>query len=242
MLTIIRGLLLVYCSKWPSPMPTESVDEVISPRFLLSIHQRELDYEKLLLLNLKNIIMKKIFILLLVALFANVSKAQGYQSEVNINYDLGVDDDKNSSFGAKYIGGYRFNNNFRLGAGVGISYIDLKYEDAYVSSKLNYYDEYRESAMNIPVFINAKVNFIGGDRISPFLSMDLGYSIFVPFSKYAERNQLGFFLSPSFGVDFPIGNGALLVQVGYKYQCRKFELDANKGNYSSVSIGLGYQF
>lgn len=26
---VIRGLLLEYCSKWRSPMPTESVDEVL---------------------------------------------------------------------------------------------------------------------------------------------------------------------------------------------------------------------
>lgn len=185
--------------------------------------------------------MKKLLIIVaLVCTVSIASKAQGFQPEFKITYDLGIDDDKNMSLGAEFIGGYRFNDNFRLGAGVGVSYVDLKYEDAYISSNLNYYDEYREDAMSVPVFLNAKVNF--GEKISPFIAVDLGYSIFVPFSDYAEKNELGFFVSPSFGVDFSVGKGAILVEVGYKYQCRKFEYDSTKGDYSNISISLGYQF
>ena len=92
------------------------------------------------------------------------------------------------------------------------------------------------------MFVDGKLNFISG-KISPYVNLDLGYTAYMPFSDYAKENKLGFFVQPALGVDFNIGKGALFVQVGYKYQMRKCDhwVDTN-GNYSQVSLAIGYQF
>jgi hypothetical protein len=189
--------------------------------------------------------MKKIILTLLVGLATLCTSAQGFQPEIRVGYELGVDHDKNQSFGAEFIAGYRITPTFRLGAGVGVSYVDLLFEDANVSaigSHIYYSKEYRESAVSVPIFVNAKVNFFE-NSISPFFTANIGYNAYIACSDYAKNNKLGFFVAPAVGTDFNIGKGAITLQVGYKYQMRTCDLWSNtNGNYSQVTFAVGYQF
>lgn len=187
--------------------------------------------------------MKKFLFLSLALLFFSQSFAQSkFEPQVRATFDAGVDHDKNLSFGADFVAGYRISPNIRIGAGAGISYVNLLYEDAHFSSSMIFHDKYKESAAYVPIFTDAKFNFTSG-TVSPFFNLDLGYSIFIPCSDYAKENKLGFFASPSFGCDFNIGSGELFVQVGYKYQVRKCNLWTDtKGDYNQITVGVGYQF
>lgn len=182
---------------------------------------------------MNNTMLKKFLFIITSLLCTTFASAQKIESQIQITGEIGVDTYKSNSFGLDGILGVRVFDQFRLGAGLGISYIDLFYDS---------YDGYRENAAYVPVFANAKYNLNKG-KVSPFLNLDLGYSLYVPFSDYAKRNSLGCFINPSFGIDFKIDEGAIFVQAGYKYQCRKFELwvDPN-GNYSQATISVGYQF
>ena len=175
----------------------------------------------------------------MLASLTGVVYAQKFEPQVKVNYSHGVDDYKNLSFGGEFLAGFRLNPTIRLGIGVGISYCDLLYEDAYYDSNTHsYYDEYKESGAYVPLFINGKFNFSEGS-ISPYFAADLGYSFFIPGSDYAKENKLGLFAKPTFGVDFDLGKGDIFVEVNYNYQVRKFYDDCN---YSQIGLSVGYQF
>lgn len=184
--------------------------------------------------------MKKLLVsLFLLAGGALSTFAQGFEPQVKVGYSYGVDNYKNQTFGGEFLAGFRINPTIRLGVGVGISYCDLKYEDAYYDSNTHsYYDEYKESGAYVPLFVNGKINFTDSS-ISPYFSTDLGYSFFIPCSDYAEENKLGLFVKPAFGVDFNLGKGDFFVEVNYNYQTRKFYENCN---YSQIGISVGYQF
>lgn len=184
--------------------------------------------------------MKKL-LLLLALVMPMIGQAEGFEPQIRVTGDIGVDSYKNTSFGVDFVAGFRTSDLIRIGAGAGISYVDLLFEDAHFIGN-HYFDKYKENAAYIPIFIDGKFNFIKS-KISPFVNLDLGYAVYVPFSEYAKKNSLGFFVQPAFGVDFNIGKGDLFVQVGYKYQMRKCEhwADTN-GNYSQTSFAIGYQF
>lgn len=186
--------------------------------------------------------MKKFLLVLVVALsMPLVVLAKGFEPQVKVTGNIGVDSYKNNSFGADFVAGYRVTDMFRVGIGVGISYVDLFFEDGHFIEN-HWYGTYKESAAYVPVFVDCKLNLTSG-KISPHVNLDLGYAAYIPFSGYAKKNQLGFFVQPAFGVDFNLGKGALFVQVGYKYQMRKCDYWVNtNGNYSQVSLAIGYQF
>lgn len=191
--------------------------------------------------------MKKLLVLVLVlALVLTfvpiLTKAQtGFEPQLKVSYELGIDEDKNQSFGAEFVAAYRLSEELRLGIGVGIYWCKHLYEDAGVDALLHqYYDEYRETASYIPVFLNGKYNFVTKRNWMPYLSLDAGYSFFNAASDYAKDNDLGLFVKPAFGVDYNIDKGALFLEVGYKYQDRKFQ-DAKMG-YSQLTLSIGYQF
>lgn len=166
--------------------------------------------------------------------------AKGFESQVRVSFDEGVDYQKNFSFGADYIAAYRFNEIVRLGAGIGIDYVKLRFEESTFISK--YYEAYYESAMAIPLFVNVKVDFMKR-RVSPYMSAECGYNIFVPFSEYAKGNKLGFFVSPSLGIDIRFRKCTLFVELAYKYQCRDFSKYGEEyGNYHQLSQSIGVAF
>jgi hypothetical protein len=59
--------------------------------------------------------MKKILFILVAVLTTAMCFAQSkFEPQIKVVYDLGIDDDKNQSFGAEFLAGYRFNENFRF--------------------------------------------------------------------------------------------------------------------------------
>ena len=181
--------------------------------------------------------MKKI-VLLLAFLPVYVLAQSKIEPELKVSYELGVDEYKNQSFGAELILGYRASDQFRIGVGTGIYWCKHLYENASIVGS-HYYEEYRETASYIPMFLDVKYNFITGN-ISPYLRVDVGYSLFNSASDYADNNKLGFMTNPAFGVDFNVGKGCLFLEVGYKYQDRK--LFEEKEGYSQTTFSVGSHF
>lgn len=186
--------------------------------------------------------MKKILLIFVLVLSISKINAQSpFESQIKLTYDEGITNDKDNSFGAEFLCGIRMNNKLRLGVGVGISYCDLLYEKAGLNNLLNkYYGEYRESSVYVPVFANIKYNFINS-KVSPYIAADLGYSIFIASSSYTKNNNLGLFFKPCFGVDFPVKNEKLFLEVGYKYQQRSWSR-LESPDYMQASIAIGCQF
>ena len=186
--------------------------------------------------------MKRTFIFLVLAIMAICVNSQNkFEPQIKIGYDFGIDEDKNNSLGAEFLAGYRIKNNLRIGIGTGISWCKHLYEKAGVNHYLNkYYSDYRETAAYVPIFANVKYKFttIG---ISPYIAMDLGYSLFISFSDYAKDNKLGIMAKPAFGLDFPLSKGKLFIEVGYKYQQRSWDL-LDTPSYSQATTSIGYQF
>lgn len=167
-------------------------------------------------------------------------KTKGFEAQIKLCVDEGVDYQKNTSCSADFVAAYRFNELFRLGAGIGIEYDKLIFEDAkYI---YRYYDAYYEGAISIPIFVNLKIDFMR-TKVSPYLSANCGYNFFIPFSKYAQDNKLGFFIHPAIGVDIHFSKCTLFCELGYKYQHRSFESgeDEYKG-YHQISQSIGISF
>jgi hypothetical protein len=193
--------------------------------------------------------MKRIFIVMSLMLMCSYVfsqeekewKVKGFEPQIRLSFDEGIDYQKNFSFGADFIAAYRFNEIVRLGAGVGLDYVNLRFEEP---KRLGYrkYKAYYEAAMGIPVFANIKIDFLK-TKVSPYIAADLGYNIFVPFSKYAKDNKLGFFARPAFGVDIRFKKCVLFFEIAYKFQMRDFENSlASYGNYHQVSQSIGLSF
>ena len=185
--------------------------------------------------------MKRLLFIALAIMPMLIEAQAGFEPQIKVSYELGIDDDKNQSFGGEFLAGYRFNNNLRLGVGTGIYWCKHLYESAHYNSVINYYSkEYRETASYIPIYANGKFNFETSGNLKPYLSLDLGYALFNAASDYAKENELGLFAKPAFGIDIATGKGSLFFEVGYKYQYRKF-YDEKMG-YSQLTMSVGYNF
>lgn len=182
--------------------------------------------------------MKKVLFLLFLLIPICTFAQKGFDASVKAVGGIGVDDYKNKSFGAEAVFGYRFNEYFRAGVGTGISWCDLLFEEETLL-----YDEYREAEAYVPLFVNGKANLLKSG-ISPYFSLNIGYSFLIPFSDYADHAKLGFMANPAFGVDFPLVKGSLFAEVGYKYQKMSFDSNVYTWgiNYSQLTIGIGYNF
>ena len=53
-------------------------------------------------------------------------KVKGFEPQIRLSFDEGVDYQKNFSFGADFVAAYRFNEIIRLGAGVGVDYVNMR--------------------------------------------------------------------------------------------------------------------
>lgn len=167
-------------------------------------------------------------------------KVKGFEPQVRVFADEGLDKQQNLSLGADFVAAYRFNEIIRLGGGVGVSYVDLRFQEpttGTVTSKA-----YDEDAMAIPVFVNLKVDFLK-KKVSPFFAVDGGYNFFIPFSKYAKDNKLGFFIRPSLGVDIRFSKCVLSIDIAYRYQARTFEnFLATYGGYNQICQSVAVSF
>lgn len=186
--------------------------------------------------------MKKLLFMLAMVLPMCVFAQKRFEPSVKLIGGIGVDNYKNKSAGLEATLGYRFNEYFKAGVGTGISWCDLLFEEE-KEELLDYEDEYRESEAFVPVFANVKANFLK-EGISPYFSLNIGYSFLLSFSDYADNAELGFMANPAFGVDFPLSKGSLSVEIGYKYQAMDFDGYGynEEMNHSQITLGLGYNF
>lgn len=178
-------------------------------------------------------------ILFLLAMLPMMCFAQkGFEPSVKVSYEIPLDD--NQSFGADFIAGYRLSPIVKAGIGVGAYWCEHAYDDGYEELLGKHYDVYKEAAMYMPIYLTSKFNF-SKNGISPYFALDLGYSLFLAFSDYAKDNKLGLFFKPSFGIDFPLAEGKLFTEVGYKYQKREW-YEFKNANYSQITVSVGYTF
>lgn len=144
-------------------------------------------------------------------------RVKGFEPQVRIFLDEGLDKQKNLSLGVDFIASYRFNEIFRLGGGVGVQYVNLRFDEPKQTLKASY-----EGAVAIPLFANIKVDFLR-KKVSPFFAADCGYLFYLPLKDYAKDNKMGVFVRPSFGVDIRFSKCTLCIDIAYKYQARSFE-------------------
>ncbi len=154
----------------------------------------------------------------------------GVDASVRMVGGIGMGGNKNKSFGSEGVVGYRVNEYFRSGIGFGISWCDLLFEKkAYLG------EDYREEEAFIPIYLNGKANFVK-EGISPYFSLNIGYSALIPFSGNARESELGLMANPAFGVDFPLSKGSFSLETGYKYQAMKYRGDDGASPCTSAAL------
>lgn len=146
--------------------------------------------------------MKKTFYLTLLSIFVLCSSVnaqnKGYEKSIELGYAVGIGKIQNDIFNISMINGYRVNNTFFIGIGFGIGYSDVINRYDY---ELGNITEHRTETLLVPIFANIKVNLTDESKVSPFLSLDIGYTIDA--NQYL-RDAPGFMFKPNFGVDFKI--------------------------------------
>ena len=127
---------------------------------------------------------------------------KGYESFVSISNSM----TNNESFiGADYIGGYRFNNIFFLGAGVGAN---MRLTTPISQIEINEALELSHGAFYFPAYAHFRAQLLNR-RCTPFLALSAGYNISLPQSFDLELirfnyNASGAFVNPQFGVTYRI--------------------------------------
>jgi opacity protein-like surface antigen len=169
---------------------------------------------------------------MLSALFLSLSvnaQNKGYEKSVEIGYAVGVGKYNNDIFNFSMVNGYRFNNTLFAGIGVGVGY----------SNALNGVDistfgsttEYRTDAILIPIYANIKTNLSKDSKISPFLSLNVGYSID---ANQNLKDAPGFYIKPNFGVDFKITDKTSIYGLfGFNLQHFEYSYTRNVGTTTS---------
>lgn len=151
-----------------------------------------------------------------------------------------------TALGLNYIAGYRFNNTFFLGAGVGFLYDFDGYDGYYWYEQV--YPEYLEgSYYQFPLFGYLRVYFTGGKPVQFYMGARAGY-IFEPDAEleyvretydnygyhyvyeYVPYNASSFFFSPGLGINIRTGS--------------KFGLDVSVSYYgrNAISYSNSQQF
>lgn len=166
---------------------------------------------------------------------------KGLENQIRLNIGEGLSVQKNLHMSFDYIIGYRFSESVRVGAGVGLNYEKLKYEESTIYNG-HYFKEYYEGAFTLPIFANVKVDFLK-TKVSPYLALDLGYNCFFPASKFAKANKLGVFVRPTVGVDVHFSKCTLFFDLGCTYQHRECSTSLGKyGSYVLFAQSFGLQF
>jgi hypothetical protein len=192
--------------------------------------------------------MKKI-IFILSALFAmaqsmsaqNVS-GQCYRGFADAGYTVGIGDYEFGRFEVNTSHGYQINPYIFLGAGAGFHFMP-KYETPNMTIAL----DTRDSKVDIPVFANARVNFMKS-KFSPFVDIKGGTYV---------TNSGGLYVNSSAGLRIATNEKqAISISVGYTVEKLQFETFSSFKNKTSmdyyrygrllttegVSIKAGYEF
>lgn len=199
--------------------------------------------------------MKKILIFAFALILGAASYAQnsGYEKSIEINGGFGLDDYQNYTFGIGMVNGYRLNDNFYLGLGLGYEYLkglylkSYEYIGGFIGSKSSVSDDIRN---NIQIFGRIKAN-LTNSNVSPFLSCDLGYN--AGLSGNDIKMATGLFYEPAFGIDFKMSNEqTMYFTIGYNsqnYEYKFFNLTLGNSGHETenvkagkLSLRLGFKF
>lgn len=141
--------------------------------------------------------------------------ARGYQQSIDAGYDARLSVAGNDFFNLNYIGGFRFNETFFLGAGTGLNFKlnnpAFEHENDY-PMKLN--------AVNIPLYVHFRAYFLK-ERITPFFALSLGgrfstkRTLELPLGE-VKYNTCGLLLNPQVGVNVRTSaKNSVYVAVGF---------------------------
>lgn len=151
----------------------------------------------------------------------------GYKGLIELGYQIGSGDFGMDRIKLNIINGYQVNQNFSIGIGTGLRY----YTDA--------------EALLIPIFADFRGNISLDSKISPYVSLGIGYS----FDATNSFEGVGFLLNPTIGVSFKVSDkSAMNVGLGYEMQKLGYELsvgyDYYEGSINSgaISIVIGLSF
>lgn len=165
--------------------------------------------------------MKKILLLMVFALCFGSSYAQTpikYQGEVDLGYSLGVGTFAADRLNVHTIQGVKIGKYFSTGVGLGI--------DGYFI-----YEEGVDIA--VPIYLNFKGYLPVTDKVSPYLSLDLGVGIGA--SEYL-KGMTGLYCTPAVGINA----GKFKAQLGYNVQ--KISEMGVSVNVGAVQLKLGVMF
>ncbi|MDO4755960.1 MAG: hypothetical protein Q4A54_06425 [Parabacteroides sp.] len=190
----------------------------------------------------KTVILSMLLMTASIVSFAQNVSGNCYRGFIDAGYTIGVGDYDMGRFEVNTSHGYQINPFIYLGAGLGLHFFP-SYETGGMDIPL----DIRESKVDIPVFANARCNFLKG-KYSPFIDIKGGTYV---------NNNGGLYINASAGCRFAIGSKqAINLSIGYTTQKLEFETfdrfissssmdytrDATTYNAEGVSIKLGYEF
>ena len=163
---------------------------------------------------------------------------KGYESFVSTSNSM----TNNESFiGADYIGGYRFNNIFFLGAGVGAN---MRLTTPISQIEMNEALELSQGTFYLPVYAHFRAQLLNR-RCTPFLALSAGYNISLPQSFDLELTKInynasGAFVNPQFGVTYRIKPKlGIYCAVGFN-ACMMPECIGNTGYSATIKQSFKY--
>lgn len=176
--------------------------------------------------------------------FTMLLAQRGYEKSIEVGGSVGIDQFTKSSFEIDMVNGYRFNDYFLVGAGVGFRYTDALYYQSYLLS--DFYES-RDGKYLIPLFARLKINFTKG-IISPFLLGNIGNTFDV--GQNPNKNTYGLMIEPAFGIDFKLNEEktGMYLLVGFNMQSAEFRYYSIRGDENitglanSISLRGGIKF
>ena len=192
--------------------------------------------------------MQKLIILsmmLFSALFANAQS--GYEKSIELGGAVAIDNFTKYSFEIDMINGYRFNDLFSIGIGIGFRYTEALY---YESHTLGYYYKSYDGKYLIPCYSRIKAS-LSNAKVSPFFLINIGGTLDVGKNPY--KNTHGLMVEPAFGVDFRQDNNTgYYFLVGFNLQNSEHEYFGSAsssykreritGMAQSLSLRIGFIF
>lgn len=145
------------------------------------------------------------FAISLIAFYCDAQVSARYQGEVDLGYSVGVGDFSTGRVNLHTVQGVMVEKYFSAGLGLGIDY---------------YHEFYDKGELFVPIFLNMKGYLPVTEKLSPFISLDLGYGA----GATAGVSGCGGFLwSPSLGL---------------RYQRFKFQVGYTSQNVSEDGFGI----
>lgn len=184
--------------------------------------------------------MKKIFLLLAIAIIAMLSQqasAQKFEIQGRVGADLALDQDAFNNGGSlDVMFGYRITPLLRVGGGIGYQqFVFIKAKESGL--------QWEEDAKNIPVFADVKFNFTKS-KFSPFVNAQVGAITNGKYEEYGDIN-MNFMYKAGIGFDINFERGALFFEADFK----RIEISSNSVEYmnldsnpSFIGLSVGYIF